>query len=51
MARTISTKLAVEGAPVAPPSPTEIKPSKSNIPIGVIEVLAGIAIILISTGA
>lgn len=30
------------------PSPTEIKPSKASIPIGVIEILAGIAIILIS---
>ena len=41
-------RFSVDTSPVAPPSPTEIKPSKSNIPIGVIEVLAGIAIILIS---
>ncbi len=32
----------------APPSPTEIKPSKSNVPVGAIKTLSGIAIILIS---
>lgn len=41
-------RFSVDTAPISPPSSTEIKPSKSNIPVGVIAVLAGIVVIVFS---
>lgn len=41
-------RFSTDTTSAAPPSPTEINPSKSNIPVGAIKIIAGIAIFIVS---